>query len=228
MCGTKTIKKTKEGFTVIELLVAASIMGVVGLAVLSTFGAGLRAFDRVQAFGGPQADVLIFLDQFEHDLRNTLKTSGIKFTGTAQKVSFAVLGSKLDEDDNELAYLGEKSYYFDSAQGAVVSEQRDYAQAVSPSESRDVATARVAQVTGLKFKYYFYKERIENEQKKYEYGWKDTWYDEKNPPKGVSVELTFRNGEQETSWRRTVFIPAGGDIPSDDGAQAEGQGGGEV
>ncbi|MBI5149198.1 MAG: type II secretion system protein [Candidatus Omnitrophica bacterium] len=217
-------------FTIIELLIAASIMGVVGLAVLSTFGAGLRTFDRVQAFGGPQADVLLFLDQIEHDLRNTLKTAGIKFTGTAQKVSFAALGSKLDEDDNELIYLGEKSYYFDSSQSEVVSEQRDYAQAVSATEpgAGDVTTERVAQVTDLKFKYYFYKETIENEQKKYEYGWKDTWYDEDNPPKGVSVELTFKNGEQEISWQRTVFIPAGGDIPSDDEAQPENQGEGEV
>ena len=62
---------THYGFTLIELMVAASILGLIGLAVLTAFGSGFHVYERVQSYGGVQTDVLLVLEEMERDLRNT-------------------------------------------------------------------------------------------------------------------------------------------------------------
>lgn len=215
----------RRGFTLIELLIAASILGMVSLAVLSVFGTGLRTFDRVQAFGGSQAGLLLFLEKFETDVRNAFELPGASFSGSARSMSFAGVTSKLDEEDNPFVALGKKSYLFDDAQNVLVSQEEDYPEALSSSS--DVRSERVAAVTDVRFQYYAYTKEVEEEQEKIEYGWQDAWSEEDVLPRGVRMEVTFKNGEEDVTWERTVFIPAGGDIPgieAEEEEEAEGQG----
>lgn len=205
------------GFTIIEFLLAAAIMSMVALAVLSTFGTGLRAFERVQSFGGFQADVLLFLEGFERDVRNTFVFSGVKFKGDSQSMSFASVGTKLDEEDSELITLGEKSYYFDSSQNALMGEEKDYVQTASP----DIRSQRIAPIKTVEFQYYSYSKAIENGEEKIESGWQGTWTDEENIPRGVKILLTFDDGGEEVSLARTVFIPTGGDIVDEEEEEEE-------
>ncbi len=201
-----------NGFTLIELLLAASIMSMVALAVLSAFGTGLRAFERVQSFGGFQADVLLFLEGFERDVRNTFAFSGVKFKGDSQSMSFASVGTKLDEDGNAFTVLEERSYGFDSSQNALVEKEEDFAPVVSSVTEGNVRTQQVASINAVAFQYYSYRKEIEDGEEKIESGWQGTWTDEENIPRGVKILLTFDDGGEEVSLARTVFIPTGGDI----------------
>ena len=124
--GFRPMTSGPLGFTIIELLLAATIMSMISLAVVSTFGAGLRVFDRVQSFGGFQADVLVFLEGLEHDLRNIFAFSPIKFQGDSRSMSFASVGTKLDEDGNEFTVLEERSYDFDGSQKGVHKQRRRF------------------------------------------------------------------------------------------------------
>lgn len=228
MRGIRIIKKIKKGFTLIELLLAASIMSMIALAVLSTFGAGLRAFERVQSFGGFRADVLLFLEGFERDARNVFAFSPIKFQGDSQGMSFAAVGTKLDEDGNAFTVLEKRSYAFDSSQKALVEREEDFAPAVSSVTGGGVRTQQVAPIKTVTFEYYSYRKKIEDGEEKIESGWQETWTDEETVPRGVRVQLTFDEGGKEVSLARTVFIPSGGDIGSDEEEEEEqGAGGGQ-
>lgn len=213
-----------QGFTIIELLVAAAIMSMVSLAILSTFSTGMHAFERVQSFGGRQADVLLFLEGFERDLRNTCALSQVKFEGTAQTMSFAAVGTKLvageqEQGDEEAILLGKKSYYFDN--GILVSQQSDLTQPDATQVTQKVS------VTSVQFQYYSYRKTVEDETEKREFSWQGTWAEEETIPKGVKINLTFQDGGREVSLARTVFIPAGGEIIAEESdAQQEGEGDG--
>ncbi len=219
-----------KGFTIIELLLAASIMSIIALAILSTFGAGMRAFDRVQSFGGFRADVLLFLEGFERDARNAFVFSPIKFQGNSQSMSFAAIGTKLDEDGNTFTVLEERSYAFDSSQKALVEKEEDFAPTVSSATEGSVRTQQITPIKAVTFQYYSYRKEIQDGKERIESGWQGTWTDEETIPRGIKVQLTFDEGGKEVSLARTVFIPSGGDVGDDDEddeeqeADADGQG----
>ena len=215
----------KKAFTIIELLLAASIMSMISLAVLSTFGAGLQTFERVQSFGGFQADVLVFLEGLERDVRNTFAFSPIKFQGDSQGMSFAAVGTKLDEEGNEFTVLEERSYDFDSSQKVLISKEEDFAPTVSSATSsfvgESVRTQRITPIKTVEFQYYSYSKVIKDGEEKIESGWQGPWTDEENIPRGIKIILTFDDGGEEVSLARTVFIPSGGDIGGDEEEEEE-------
>lgn len=219
-----------NGFTIIELLLAAAIMSMISLAFISSFGAGLRAFERVETFGGFQADVLVFLEGLERDVRNTFAFSPIKFQGNSRSMSFAVVGTKLDEEGNEFTVLEERSYDFDSSQKALISKEEDFAPTVSSTIEESVRTQRIVPIKTVEFQYYSYSKVIEDGEERIESGWQGTWTDEEIIPRGVKIILTFDDGGEEVSLARTVFIPAGGDIvdeeEEEEGDGSDGQGDG--
>ncbi len=217
-----------NGFTIIELLLAASILSMIALAILSTFGAGMQAFERVQSFGGFRADVLLFLEGFERDARNTFAFSPIKFQGNGQGMSFAAIGTKLDKDGNEFTVLEEKSYDFDSSQKALIGKEEDFAPTIPPADEAKVRTQQITPIKSVVFQYYSYSKVIEDGKEKITSGWQGTWADEKTIPRGIKIQLTFDDGGKEVSLARTVFVPSGGDIGSDkkeEEEQGDGSGG---
>ena len=195
---------------------AKAALSMVALAILSTFSAGMQAFARVQSFGGSRADILLFLEGLERDARNTFAFSPIKFQGNSQSMSFAAIGSKFDEDGNEFTVLEKKSYDFDSSQKALVGKEEDFAPAVTSTDEAKVRTQQIAPIKSVEFQYYSYSKIIENGQEKIESDWQGTWTDEKTIPRGVKIQLTFDDGGKEVSLARTVFIPSGGDVGSDE------------
>ena len=215
----------KKGFTIIEFLLAAVIMSMISLAFISSFGAGLRAFERVQAFGGFQADVLVFLEGLERDVRNTFAFSPMKFQGNSRGMSFAAVGTKLDEEGNEFTVLEERSYDFDSSRKALISKEEDFAPTVSSATDESVRTQQIAPIKSVEFQYYSYRKTIEESgEEKIESSWQGTWTDEEIIPRGVKIILTFDDGGEEVSLARTVFIPSGGDIGDDEEEEEEGDG----
>ncbi len=215
----------EKAFTLVELLIAASIIGMISIAILSSFGIGFHTFERVQAFGGSQMDILLSIEEIERDLRNTFPLSGIPFTGNSQNMTFAGLFSQWDEEkEEETVVLGKKSYSLDSTSKALVRKQQEYSRAIAESTGTEQEAEILAFVEDLQFSYYYYKKELQDDKEKIEFGWKNSWGQEDGLPKGVKIEVTFRNGEKDVHLARTVFIPIGGSTLTQE-EQTEGEGG---
>lgn len=181
-----------------------SILGMIAAAIFTTFSGGLNVYERVQAYGGTQADVLLFLEKIERELRNTFSISGIDFSGDSKRIAFAGLISELDFERNQNISLGKILYYFDGEKGIMVKEEQNYPQAISKSETRKSSSEILLSIENVDFSYYYF------DLNKNEYEWKDSWNAGDGIPKGVKVKVTFRNGGRNVTLVRTVLIPVAG------------------
>ena len=213
----------QSGFTLIELMVAASIMGLIGLAILTTFGSGFSVYERVQAYGGTQADALLALEEFERDVRNIFPMPTIPVEAEADRIAFpAVIETYEEEEEGDTqlhSSIGKISYFLEGmgVEGKVLKKStQNYSGAVAGStDSADTGETLVT-VNNLAFRYYSYNP----EEGKYHWG--DTWSeDEGSSLKGVEVTLTYQDLNREKQFVRAVLIPATGGSDAQTGSEGE-------
>jgi len=203
-----------EGFTLIELMVAASIIGLIGLTILTTFGSGFHVYERVQTFGGVQADVLLSLEEIEKNLKNLFPFSTIGFEGDAQSIAFPTIIETIETVDAEevvTSSVGKIAYYLDDAGDdtkALMSGWKDYSQAVAKIGAAESRKDTLALIENIGFSYFLFDE--ENQT----YSWTNSWdTQEENLPRGVKIEVTFQDGDRNVQLVRTVFIPSMRETP---------------
>lgn len=206
MSGVRYQVSGVKAFTLVELLIAATIMAMIGLAILSTFAGGLKIYRRIQSYQDTQQDALISLEKMERDLRNALNFSKINFAGDAKKISFAGLIKIVDSDGNQNTALGKISYYFDGVKDVLIKEEQDYPKAVSEKGQRRGNRKELASIDEIKFSYFYFN----SETNKCE--WKESWglderLEEKKLPLGVKVELMLKSNGKDVKLDRTVFLP---------------------
>ena len=66
------MKKTKFGFTLLELLLAVTIFSIIAVALYSSFHAGLRILRRAQDVMEFHQDLRLAMGELSLDLRNSL------------------------------------------------------------------------------------------------------------------------------------------------------------
>ena len=206
-----SIVRRSGGFTLVELLVTAAILGIVALAVISSFASGLKVYERVESRTRTRPDILLSLEKMERDLRNTIPSSEIDFTGEKESVSFAALTAE--------GNLGRILYYLKGARDLLTREEQDYPRAVSKIKKGKGRVKELVSVKDIDFSYYYRDPDTE------EYKWKDTWKveeeattddgrrttdeEEGRVPLGVKIKLTYKEGAEYVTLTRAVLIPVG-------------------
>jgi len=206
---TGRLKRSRRGFTLVEVLVAATILGFIGLAILTTFGSGFHVYERIQSYGGVQTDALLSLEEIEKNLRNTFPLSSIGFKGDEQQLSFPVLIEKsmISGNGEEVFYssVGRVTYYLEdrgAEKKALKKKLQDYPQAALESETASFSeTTSVPYVKDLAFRYFSYDDKSQG------YAWTNAWTQEDGGfPAGINISLTFDDGRQDVEFNRMVFI----------------------
>ncbi len=198
-------RKKNSAVTLIELLVALSVAGIISLAVMAVLGSGLKTYERIQSYGNVQTEVLLALEVMEKNIRNTFYFSGINFIGTSQSIEFAGIVESVNEEGNVKEGVGKISYYFDKSLGNLVAENRGYALATSEEFVVADSSETLAFIESFKLTYYYLNPETEK------YGWKDSWDDkEEMIPKGVKMEVGFKDGQENVEVERIILIPAAG------------------
>ncbi|MCK5578418.1 MAG: hypothetical protein KAI63_02720 [Planctomycetes bacterium] len=122
-------KGGRAGLTLLETLLASVLIAVVGLAVYHAYWQGTNVWRRVQGHGQQKERVIIFLERFSQELRNTFVFQGIPFEGKKKKMSFAGLIKEWDESTNDYIYKpGRSNYEFDSGKKVLKGGQFTYSQ----------------------------------------------------------------------------------------------------
>jgi len=208
----------KRAFTLIEVLVAATIAVVVAMAIMAVFAAGIKVYERLRDYSDARVDILLSLEMAEKDLRSALNMPEIKFKGEANRVTFPGRAAG--------GYPGSVSYYVDD--GRLVKEEKDYSAATSLEDSGKGAITAFAAADGIKFSYYDYDPEAKT------YLWKDEWASEGeagklgvaasqlgvvksdkkdkeikiNTPLGIKMEIRYNNRGESSVLKRTVFFPS--------------------
>ncbi|MDD5466051.1 MAG: prepilin-type N-terminal cleavage/methylation domain-containing protein [Candidatus Omnitrophica bacterium] len=187
------IKKNKEGFTLVELLIVTALLAIVSLAVYATFNNGIRIWQKINE-QAPQEDLDIFFEEFALDLRNTFKFSGYNFIGKEKQLEFiTIVGSPRMHKDT----VGKVIYFYDPESKIISKTSLDYSQIY---EGNGGITRQLARgVESLRFKYYFYDKEAK------EYIWIDEWPKD-GLPLAVRVEVGLEEPGQKSEFVKTITI----------------------
>lgn len=187
----------KRGFTLVELLVAISIVAIIGLAIYATFSSGIRVWNKIASAEGEE-DIGIFFEKFVKDLRNSFPYSRINFMGAGHRLRFAAPIWSQCEDEVKKE-IGRVDYIFDPEEGYLTRSQANYSEICEDEEA--VARTLVEDVEDVRFAYYYY----DTEGKDYLWMERTT----ENIPLAVKVEVLagrkLRPGA--VKWTRIIAVP---------------------
>jgi prepilin-type N-terminal cleavage/methylation domain-containing protein len=214
---------SKKGFTLVELMIVAGIMCIIGLAITSTFAGGLKVYYKMRSYSTVKADVLLALERIEKDIRNAFAFADMDFVGTSRKVTFPALVRSYDADDIPYMSVGSAAYFTSerSKKRQIAREEKNYSISSMKAEGSKGVVADIAAVDSMSFEYYSYDPLSDA------YVWKDSWdkreekeKEKENPPKkpillkdrrediplGVKVTLGYSDGEKKFTVNRAIFI----------------------
>jgi hypothetical protein len=189
-----------RNLTLIELLVAVSLLTLVGMALFAVFSCGLRALVKAEAQPVSAGTTLLFLETMERDVRSAMTFEPLAFAGQGGGVGFPALV----EDA-----VGEKSawrpgfirYRFDAEKRQLIREVFTFSQAVRKADGTGHKMI-LAGVDGVAFRYAG-NYAAENP------AWDIAWNSVDSFPEKIRVELTFGSGSEKRLLSRMISVPVG-------------------
>jgi prepilin-type N-terminal cleavage/methylation domain-containing protein len=179
----------RRGFTLVEVIITATIVAVVAAAIASLFSSGVNLWNRAKQASVYQDSVVLDLEGVCRQLRQVVSSRRVAFRGTGSAVTFMVAG-----DDG----LSECRYEFDPLRKALLHKERTLAQVIDDKQSMLEMRPVIQEVSTLVFSY------GSIDAKSREWKWESSWASEKSIPLALRIKVT-KNGQ---SLEKTVFIPA--------------------
>ncbi len=197
------LQRSPSGFTLIEVLIAASLVSLIAFAVYANFDSGIRVMERVNHVM-QEEDINVFFEKLSRDIQNSFRYASIPFKGNGEKLSFPssiatepVLGSSRG--------IGRVSYYYNSSQGRIERLQENVSQMFQGEKEVVEPTTALSNISSVRFQYFAYDKKEEA------YTWKEEWGDADNRiPLAVKAELVFHDEGIEKTLTRTIAVPVGG------------------
>ncbi|MDD4879631.1 MAG: prepilin-type N-terminal cleavage/methylation domain-containing protein [Candidatus Omnitrophica bacterium] len=186
------MRKSRAGFTFIELLIAMLIFSLVSISIYLSFNVGIHAWQKGEGSYRSRQEARYLLGMLSRELRNAVNSKVIVFSGRADSLSFCKAANGLFRVTYEFDE-GEKAVY------RVLQTYKDNASKVAGVRSR-----LASGISGIDFRYSFKKAgKLE---------WGDSWEEAKKAvPFGVKVSFTYNPGgsAEPLTVSRTVLIPSG-------------------
>ncbi len=107
-------KKHRQGLTMVELLITAFMVALIGLVVYSGLNNGIKAYKRVGE-KMPQEDVVFFYDKFFRDVTDSFKLSGMPFRGNQTSFSCPTIIKDRTQYGDAGEGLGRCGYFFNES-----------------------------------------------------------------------------------------------------------------
>lgn len=205
----------RRSFTLVELLIAVTVVSLVAVALYSVFSNGLKAWRIGNRDRSYARNLRLVSEKMDRDLRNAFQFSHIPFEGTEDSIMFAALvlvESDADEDISESeeeaaehCAVGRIAYFYDSQKDALCREVKPFSEVFADEEVGE-GEVLIEYVGDLELSYCYLDNATEN------YKWKDDWETEEQDsiPQAVKIEMSFKKGsERKEDFVKTVFLPVG-------------------
>jgi prepilin-type N-terminal cleavage/methylation domain-containing protein len=105
----------KGGFSLLELMVVVSIIGLVTGVVVASFSGGIRVWESARVLTHVEQELYFAVESVRKDLVNTYRFHGISFSGAEREVSFPALLLVQGEDGLREKRVGSVKYLFNPA-----------------------------------------------------------------------------------------------------------------
>ena len=200
-------RNKKYGLTLVEMLIAMTILSFLGAVVYTTFSQGMSLWHRA-AKDHPETDVEIFFEKLTHDLRSAIVSERVHFKGVQDQLDFftRVTAQEVNPRESGTGLVPVQVHYaFVKSRKAVTKSQESLKQVLSPLLDAPSADERtlIGQVSGCAIEYY------DDDGRDNAYLWKTRW--EKDClPLAVKVDLDYRVGSDTRKYSRIVPVLAGG------------------
>ena len=187
-----------RGFTLVEILVTASLMAVVGAATVAALSGGIRVWERAVQFGVSRQASVMVCGRFRQDLQNLRQFAPIPFTGTYEEVAFATVGQDV-ADRTRPPELGTLSYVLDERAHSLCRAFVPYRQ-LRRVRLKERCQDILDGLTRLRFAYFGVSEEGGDA------GWTDRW-ESVEPPLAVKVEIAMAARDGQPPVQQSVVLP---------------------
>ncbi|MBI5873947.1 MAG: prepilin-type N-terminal cleavage/methylation domain-containing protein [Candidatus Omnitrophica bacterium] len=199
-----------RGFTLVELLLAASISSVVMLGVYSVFRSGLFAYNKIDSASAVYQSSRMLLSKLETDLKNSFiyTRNDSFFKGGRNFIEFFTISDRLNQDGEASSFVCRGRYVFD---GEVLKYSYPCGSDSLKTNETQGPEELILGVKDISFKY-AYKIADKDSQ----YNWQESWPGEERDvqksqlagrPAAVGVVLTLKEQiDQKKDEESTVVF----------------------
>ena len=177
----------KKGFTLVELLIAVGIFGVVAISIYSSFGAAIKVWRHGEEIIESNQNLRLGLNEMSKDLKNIIFFDSIEFEAQGGSVTFPSLSG----DD-----IIKISYNLDGDKGVLIKATAGRKDGFDLEAG--VTEELISTVKAISFSFPY--EGLE------EYECRSEWDSELGIPRGIKIKVDLEDGK---GIMKTVFIPMG-------------------
>ena len=183
--------------TLVELLVATSLMALVGSATVATLGGGMRVWERTLAFGTHQQEVLLAFERIRRDVESHRRFAPIPFEGVYNRCSVAAVERDPADPSGPLE-VGQLGYFHDERHHRLCRSFVPY-RLMQRSRLKDRCQSVLNGVTRVRIQYFGIEESGQP-------AWSGDWTPTR-PPWGMKVELTMERDRQRTAtYSQVIYL----------------------
>ena len=185
----------KNGFSLLELLIAMTIFVVVAVVLYSSFASGINVWRQAKSSFDTYQNARLSLEIIARDLRNSISYEGLEFSGEKDRVSFAGLINCAEPGEPEILKIGKISYYFEETEDAIVRQ-------VMPIGAEEDRRQLAEPVEDLNFSYF-------SKGEDNEYLWSDIWEIPGFRPLFVKIKATFKKPayDEKLTLTKNISMP---------------------
>lgn len=199
----------RGGFTLVELLIVASIMTFVSGVIVATLTGGFRVWARASDYGVHEQAGLIAFEGIRRDVSNARQFVPIPFEGSASELSFAAVAPY--GDPSAQPELGQLGYYVDLRRGLLCRSFIPY-RLMQRMRLRDRCEVVLETVQKARFDYYG------DEAGSGDASWGTSWDAAAARPSVLKLTTTVEAGRGQSAVR-TLMVALPGGAPAAEAAK---------
>lgn len=189
----------RRAFTLVELLVTASLMALVAGATVSALAGGLRVWERSVQFGTHHEAALIAFSEMKRELMNARRFALLKFEGKTDQCAFAA-AKPVGAEEGDPAVLGRLGFFLDRREHLLCRSFVPYPR-VKSQRLTDHCQIVLEGVRRVRFRFFG------RDDASGAVGWHDRW-EAADPPMAVQADVTVgADGDEESTHSFVVVLP---------------------